>query len=55
MERPKTQKEIQSLIGLIEALMRFISKVTTRCATFLKAFKGNKRYITWIVECDHAF
>ncbi|CAL9017856.1 unnamed protein product, partial [Prunus brigantina] len=55
MERPKTQKDIQSLTGRVAALTRFISKATDRCVPFFKALKGGKHQITWTPECDQAF
>ncbi|KAI5344786.1 hypothetical protein L3X38_012663 [Prunus dulcis] len=55
MTIPKTVKDIQSLIGRVAALIRFISKATDRCAPFFKALKGSKRSITWTAECDAAF
>ncbi|XP_034199529.1 uncharacterized protein LOC117614741 [Prunus dulcis] len=55
MERPKTTKDIQSLIGRVAALTRFISKATDKCVPFFKALKGGKRDITWAAECDNAF
>ncbi|KAI5348967.1 hypothetical protein L3X38_001854 [Prunus dulcis] len=55
MTIPKTVKDIQSLIGRVAALTRFISKATDRCAPFFKALKSTKRNITWTAECDTAF
>ncbi|CAL8164128.1 unnamed protein product [Prunus armeniaca] len=55
MKIPKMVKDIQSLIGRVTALTRFISKATDRSAPFFKARKGNKRNITWTAECDKAF
>ncbi|XP_021817133.1 uncharacterized protein LOC110759389 [Prunus avium] len=55
MQIPKTHKDIQSLIGRVAALARFISKATDRCAPFFKALKGSKRQIVWTAECDRAF
>ncbi|XP_020417977.1 uncharacterized protein LOC109948691 [Prunus persica] len=55
MTIPKTVKDIQSLIGRVATLTRFISKATDRCAPFFKALKGTKRNITWTAECDTAF
>ncbi|KAM1185598.1 hypothetical protein ACFX2G_015195 [Malus domestica] len=55
MKEPVTSKDIQSLIGKVAALTRFISKATDRCAPFFKALKGSKKYITWIDEYDEAF
>ncbi|KAM1794266.1 hypothetical protein ACFX11_034761 [Malus domestica] len=55
MKEPVTSKDIQSLIGKVAALTRFISKATYRCAPFFKALKGSKKYITWTDECAEAF
>ncbi|KAM2591859.1 hypothetical protein TB2_044196 [Malus domestica] len=55
MKEPLTSKDIQSLTGKVEALTRFISKATDRCAPFFKALKESKKYITWTNECDEAF
>ncbi|KAI5324194.1 hypothetical protein L3X38_033267 [Prunus dulcis] len=52
MERPKMQKDIQSLTGRVAALTRFISKATNRCTPFSKALKGVKQHILWTAECD---
>ncbi|KAM1798318.1 hypothetical protein ACFX12_032405 [Malus domestica] len=55
MKEPVTSKDIQSLTGKVAALTRFISNATDRCASFFKALKGSKKYISWIVECAEAF
>ncbi|KAM2507556.1 hypothetical protein ACFX1W_029860 [Malus domestica] len=55
MKEPVTSKDIQSLIGNVVALTRFISKATDRCAHFFKALKGSKKYISWTDECAEAF
>ncbi|KAM1252522.1 hypothetical protein ACFX13_041349 [Malus domestica] len=55
MKKPVTSKDIQSLIGKVAALTRFISKATDRCAHFFKALKGSKKYITWTDECVEVF
>ncbi|CAL9004513.1 unnamed protein product [Prunus brigantina] len=55
MAIPKKVKDIQSLIGRVAALTRFIFKATDRCAPFFKALKGSKRSVTWTAECDKAF
>ncbi|KAM1960947.1 hypothetical protein ACFX16_021450 [Malus domestica] len=55
MKEPITSKDIQSLIGKVAALTRFISKATDRCAPLFEALKGSKKYITWTDECAEAF
>ncbi|CAL8152252.1 unnamed protein product [Prunus armeniaca] len=55
MEKPKTQKDIQSLTRRVAALTRFISKATDKSVPFFKALKGGKQNITWTAECDKAF
>ena len=36
---PRTIKEVQSLIGKVAALNRFISKATDKCLLFFKTLK----------------
>ncbi|KAM1635536.1 hypothetical protein TB1_012930 [Malus domestica] len=55
MKELVTLKDIQSLTGKVAALTRFISKATDKCASFFKALKGSKKYITWTNECAEAF
>ncbi|KAM2392300.1 hypothetical protein ACFX1X_035803 [Malus domestica] len=55
MKEPVTSKDIQSFIGKVGALTRFISKATYKCAHFFKALKRSKKYITWTDECAEAF
>ncbi|CAL2256554.1 unnamed protein product [Prunus armeniaca] len=54
MERPKTQKDIQSLTGRVAALTPFISKATDKCVPFFKALKEGKHHVAWTAECDEA-
>ena len=39
MSSPKTVKEVQSLIGQVAALNRFVSKATDKCIPFFKTLK----------------
>ena len=39
MSSPKTIKEVQSLIGRVAALNRFVSKATDKCIPFFKTLK----------------
>ncbi|XP_048424650.1 uncharacterized protein LOC125470149 [Pyrus x bretschneideri] len=55
MKEPATSKDIQSLIGKVAALTRFISKATDKCSPFFKALMGSKRYITWTDEYTETF
>ncbi|KAM1486350.1 hypothetical protein ACFX2I_000558 [Malus domestica] len=55
MKEPVTSKDIQSLTGKVAALTRFIFKAIDRCASFLKALKGSKKYITWTDEYAEVF
>ena len=52
MSSPKTVKEVQSLIGRVAALNRFVSKATDKCLPF---FKKLKRAFVWTKECETAF
>ncbi|KAM2015174.1 hypothetical protein ACFX16_045732 [Malus domestica] len=48
-------QHITNLSETFTILKRFISKATDRCASFFKALKRNKKYITWTEECAKAF
>ena len=52
MSSPKMVKEVQSLIGRVAALNRFVSKATDKCLPF---FKKLKRALVWTEECKTAF
>ena len=52
MSLPKTIKEVQSLIGRVAALNRFVSKATDKCLPF---FKTLKKAFAWTEECEIAF
>ena len=39
MEPPRNIKEVQSLIGRVAALNRFVSKATNKCLPFFKVLK----------------
>ena len=49
---PKTIKEVQSLMGRVVALNRFVSKVTDKCLPF---FKTLKQAFVWTDECEATF
>ena len=52
MSSPKMVKEVQSLIGRVAALNRFISKATNKCLPF---FKTLKRAFVWTKKCETTF
>ena len=52
MEPPRNIKEVQSLIGRVAALNRFVSKATDKCLPF---FKVLKKVFEWMDECQKAF
>ena len=52
MKPPQNTKEIQSLIGRVTALNRFISKATDKCLPF---FKVLKKAFEWTDECQRVF
>ena len=52
MSSPRTTKEVQSLIGRVAALNRFVSKATDKCLSF---FKTLKKAFAWTEECETAF
>ena len=51
MMSPKTVKEVQSLIGKVAPLNKFISKVTEKCLPF---FKVLRKALQWADECEEA-
>lgn len=42
MGKPKTKKDVQSLLGKIVAMGRFVSKISDKCKPFLKSIKETK-------------
>ena len=52
MEPPKNIKEVQSLIGRVAALNRFVSKATDKCLAF---FKILRKAFEWTDQCQKAF
>ena len=52
MEPPKNIKEVQSLIGRIAALNKFVSKVTDK---YLPFFKILRKAFEWTDQCQKAF
>ena len=52
MKPPQNTKEIQSLIGRVVALNKFVSKATDKCLPF---FKVLKKAFEWTDECQKAF
>ena len=49
MEPPKNVKEVQSLTGQVEALNRFVFKVTDMCLPF---FRVLRKAFQWTDECQ---
>ena len=54
MKSPTNIKEVQSLIGKVAALSRFISKSTDKCVPFFNLLRGNKKF-EWNPDCEQAF
>ncbi|XP_021770605.1 uncharacterized protein LOC110734765 [Chenopodium quinoa] len=54
MRLPKTKKQIRGFIGLLQYIIRFISKLTMACQPILKKLKKNVLVI-WDDECQEAF
>ena len=52
MEPVRNIKDVQSLIGRVAALNRFVSKATDKCLPF---FKVLKKAFEWTDECQKAF
>ena len=51
VKSPKIVKEVQSLIGKVAALNRFVSRATDKCMPF---FKVLKKAFQWTDECKEA-
>ena len=52
MEPPRNIKEVQSIIGRVAALNRFVSKATNKC---LPIFKVLRKAFEWTDKCQKAF
>jgi hypothetical protein len=52
MTPPRTTKEVQSLIGRVAALNRFVSRATDKCLPF---FKMLRKAFIWTDECQKSF
>ena len=52
MSSPRTTKEVQSLIGRVAALNRFVFKAMDKCLPF---FKTLKKAFGWTEECETTF
>ena len=52
MKPPQNIEEVQSLIGRVAALNKFVSKATDKCLPF---FKVLKKAFEWTNECQRAF
>ena len=51
VKSPKTVKKVQSLIGNVAALNRFVSRATDKCTPF---FKVLKKSFQWTNKCEEA-
>ena len=49
METPRNVKDVQSLIGRVATLNRFVSKATDKCLPF---FKILRKAFEWTDECN---
>ena len=54
LQSPKTIKDLQKLIRMITALIRFVSKSTDTCHPFFQTLKIGKNLV-WSVDCEEAF
>ena len=52
MKPPQNVKEVQSLIGWVAALNKFVSKATNKCLPF---FRVLKKAFEWTDDCQRAF
>lgn len=53
MRSTKKPNEVQSLIGRMAALSRFVLKVTIKCLPFFKVLKGGNKF-QWTEKCEEA-
>ena len=44
MQLPRKPKKVQSLVGQVAALSRFISRLTDKCLPFFDALKGGNKF-----------
>ena len=54
MPLPKNEKEVQSFIGRLQYISRFIAKLTTICEPIFKLLRKNQQVI-WDDRCQAAF
>lgn len=54
MESPNRSNEVQSLVGRVAMLNRFVSKSNDKCASFFNVLKWRKKF-EWTQECEQAF
>ena len=52
MQLPRSTKEVQSLMGRVAALNRFVSRAIVWCLPFFKIFR---KAFKWLEECEKAF
>ena len=52
METPRNVKDVQSLIGRVATLNRFVSKATDKCLPF---FRVLRKSFEWTYECQQVF
>ena len=52
IEPPRNIKEVQSFIGRVAALNRFVSKAIDKCLSFLKVLK---KAFKWMDKCQKTF
>ena len=54
MRSPTSVKEVQQLIGRMDALSRFVSAGRDKGHPYFKCLRRNSRFV-WIEECEAAF
>ena len=54
MQAPKTEKEIQSFLGKIQFISRFIAKLTSKCEPLFRLLKKDTPF-KWDIRCQNAF
>ena len=54
MPSPRTKKQVQKLVGMLNALGRFISKSSDRCRPIFNLLKAQVQF-EWSDDCEEAF
>ena len=51
MQSPRKTKDVQSLVGRVASISRFVSRSTDKCQPFFEVLKGSKKF-EWTEKCE---